>query len=33
MTKAIQSLIAPMKWLANSDFVPQWKPGGRPVKE
>jgi aminopeptidase YwaD len=33
MTKAIQSLIAPMKWLANSDFEPEWKPGGKPVKE
>jgi len=32
MTKAIQSLIAPMKWLANSDFVPEWKPGGKPVE-
>ncbi len=32
MTKAIQSLIGSMKWLANSDFVPAWKPGGKPVK-
>ena len=32
MTQAIQSLIEPARWLANSDFVPQWKPGGKPVK-
>jgi aminopeptidase YwaD len=31
MTSAIQSLIAPARWLANSDYVPQWKPGGKPV--
>lgn len=30
MTQAIQSLIAPVKYLANSDFRPQWRPGGRP---
>ena len=28
MTQAIQSLIEPARWLANSDFTPQWKPGG-----
>jgi aminopeptidase YwaD len=31
MTSAIQSLIAPARWLANSTYVPQWKPGGKPV--
>jgi aminopeptidase YwaD len=31
MTSAIQSLIAPARWLANSDYVPQWKPDGKPV--
>lgn len=30
MAKAIQSLVAPAEWLANSDFVPAWKPGGKP---
>lgn len=30
MTRAIQSLIGPAWWLANDDFVPAWKPGGRP---
>lgn len=30
MTEAIQSLIEPMRWLANSDFVPQWLPGKKP---
>lgn len=32
MTTAIQSLIEPARWLANSDFVPQWKPGGKPTR-
>lgn len=32
MTAAIQSLIGPAKWLADSDFTPQWKSGGRPVR-
>jgi Zn-dependent M28 family amino/carboxypeptidase len=31
MTNAIRSLVAPAEWLANSDFVPAWKPGGRPT--
>ena len=31
MTKAIQSLIVPVKYLANSDFKPDWKPGGKPM--
>jgi Zn-dependent M28 family amino/carboxypeptidase len=30
MAKAIQSLVAPAEWLANSDFVPAWNPGGKP---
>ena len=30
MTAAIQSLVEPMKWLANSDFKPEWNKGGRP---
>jgi aminopeptidase YwaD len=30
MTGAIQSLIEPVRWLAASDFQPQWKSGGRP---
>lgn len=30
MTKAIQSLVEPLKSLANSDSKPEWKPGGRP---
>ncbi|WP_443747845.1 M28 family metallopeptidase [Asticcacaulis solisilvae] len=32
MKAAIQSLIGPAKWLADSDFTPQWKPGGKPVR-
>lgn len=30
MTAVIQSLIEPVRWLANGDFVPQWKAGGKP---
>ena len=30
MTRAIQSLVEPLKSLANSDAKPEWKPGGRP---
>ena len=30
MTRAIQSLIEPVRWLASSDFHPQWNPGGEP---
>jgi aminopeptidase YwaD len=33
MTSAIRSLVAPVEWLANSDFVPAWNPGGRPASE
>ncbi len=32
MTAAIQSLVEPARWLANSDYVPRWKPGGKPGK-
>lgn len=30
MTRAIQSLVEPVRWLADSDFRPQWNPGGAP---
>ena len=30
MTRAIQSLIEPVRWLAGSDFHPQWNPNGAP---
>ncbi len=30
LTAAIGSMIAPVRWLANSDFVPQWEPGKKP---
>ncbi len=30
MTTAIASLIRPMEWLVNTDFRPQWNPGGKP---
>jgi len=30
MTTAIGSLIRPMVWLVNTDFRPQWNPGGKP---
>jgi hypothetical protein len=32
MTRAIQSLIAPMRWLADGGFTPKWAPGGRPTR-
>lgn len=32
MVKAIQSLIPPVRFLAEGKFTPEWKPGGRPVK-
>jgi aminopeptidase YwaD len=32
MTRAIQSLVGPLRWLADSDFVPEWAPGGRPER-
>ncbi len=30
MTAAIQSLVGPVEWLADSDFKPAWNPGGQP---
>jgi hypothetical protein len=30
MTKAIASMVGPIRWLANSTWKPQWKPGGKP---
>ncbi|HEV2731907.1 MAG TPA: M28 family peptidase, partial [Terriglobales bacterium] len=30
MDAAIGSLLAPVEWLVNSDFVPRWNEGGRP---
>lgn len=30
MTESIQSLLAPIRWLAGSNFKPDWLPGGRP---
>jgi Peptidase family M28 len=30
MTVAIGSLIAPLEWLANSDFRPRWRKGMEP---
>jgi aminopeptidase YwaD len=30
MTDAIRSMIEPVRWLANSSFRPEWKPGMKP---
>jgi hypothetical protein len=30
MTESIQSMLAPIRWLADTDFKPDWLPGGRP---
>ena len=30
MTRSIQSMLEPIRWLANSTFKPEWAPGGRP---
>lgn len=30
MTRSINSMISPIEWLANSDFVPAWNPGRKP---
>ena len=30
MTAAIQSLVGPVEWLADSDFKPEWVAGGQP---
>jgi len=32
ITRTIQSLIVPVRWLADSDFQPAWAAGGRPAK-
>jgi Peptidase family M28 len=32
MQRAIQSLVEPIRWLANSDVRPRWNPGGQPQK-
>ena len=33
MTQAIQSLVEPLRWLANTDFKPEWSEGGRPTRQ
>ena len=30
LSRAIHSMVAPVKWLVNSDFKPQWNPGKKP---
>ena len=30
MAEVIQSLVAPVQWLVNSDFRPEWLPGLKP---
>jgi Zn-dependent M28 family amino/carboxypeptidase len=30
MTNAITSMVSPIRWLADSNFKPQWNPGGNP---
>jgi len=30
MDRVIASFVPPIQWLVNSDFQPQWNPGGRP---
>lgn len=30
LTKSIDSMVKPILWLANSDFVPKWNPGKKP---
>jgi aminopeptidase YwaD len=30
MTRSIQSMLDPIRWLADSTFTPAWAPGGRP---
>ena len=32
MTMSIQSMFAPVMWLANSTFVPAWIPDGQPSR-
>jgi hypothetical protein len=30
MTNAIASMVGPIRWLANSNWKPEWNPGGKP---
>ncbi|HEX3100685.1 MAG TPA: M20/M25/M40 family metallo-hydrolase, partial [Pyrinomonadaceae bacterium] len=30
MTRSINSMVAPVQWLINSNFKPAWNPGGKP---
>jgi len=30
VTRSIESMIAPIRWLADTDWRPTWKPGGKP---
>jgi aminopeptidase YwaD len=30
MTRAVQSLVEPIRWMADSGFTPEWREGGRP---
>lgn len=30
MTDAIRSMVVPVRWLVNSNFKPEWNPGGKP---
>jgi hypothetical protein len=30
MTNAIAAMVAPIRWLADSNFKPQWNAGGNP---
>lgn len=32
MTDAIASMVAPINWLANTTWRPQWNPGGKPTR-
>lgn len=31
MTNAIESMVAPIRWLAHDSFKPEWNPNGRPA--
>ena len=33
MERAIQSLVEPIRWLANSEVRPRWNPGGQPIRK
>lgn len=33
MGRAIQSLVEPIRWLANTDARPRWNSGGRPIRK